>query len=484
MPASNQLQRSSKRCRVGDEYNWNIKMSPLQVDLDLVKKYNVAGPRYTSYPPATKFTDAISWNDLSGRIEANNQSDRDLSVYFHIPFCETLCWFCGCTTVITLNHDKGRDYIDYLGREVAQMKSRLNPARKAVQLHFGGGSPTFLRPEEIRRLGEIIHKHFAFSSDIEASVEVDPRRLTRDHLVALREIGFNRASMGVQDFNPAVQEAVHRIQPSAMTRQAIDWMRELGYTSINLDLIYGLPHQSVASFDETLDTVLDMQPDRLAVFSYAHVPWIKPAQKILEQQKHLPQAETKLEILKLVIEKLTSGGKYIYIGMDHFARPGDELAVAQRNRQLQRNFQGYSTRAGSDIYAFGMSSISQIPDAYWQNEKELPKYQEAVDAGRVPLHRAYLMTAEDKIRRETIMRVMCDLALDYAAMSRRLDIDFERHFSNELAALAPYVADNLVKQSASGFEITDTGRLFIRNIAMCFDNTLAPMGQRQHSRTI
>jgi oxygen-independent coproporphyrinogen-3 oxidase len=249
-------------------------------------------------------------------------------------------------------------------------------------------------------------------------------------------------------------------------------------------LIYGLPFQTPASFNETLDTVLEMKPDRLAVFSYAHVPWIKPAQKILEQQQHLPSAETKLALLKLVIEKLTERDQYVYIGMDHFARPGDELAVAQRNKQLQRNFQGYSTRAGSDIYAFGMSSISQIPEAYWQNEKELPAYQAAVEAGRVPLHRAYFLTGEDRIRRETIMRVMCDLSLDCDAMSRRLGIGFAAHFASELAALAPFEADGLIRRTASGFEVTDTGRLFIRNIAMCFDNTLAPAGERRHSKTI
>lgn len=458
-------------------------MSALHVDLDLVKKYNVAGPRYTSYPPATKFTDSFSKEELASCIEANNRQARDLSVYFHIPFCETLCWFCGCTTVITLNHDKGADYIDYLGREVAKMTPLLNPARQVVQLHFGGGSPTFLRPDEIRRLGGIIHRHFTFSPEIEASVEVDPRRLTREHLVALREIGFNRASMGVQDFNPEVQAAIHRIQPRELTQQAMDWMRELGFGSINLDLIYGLPHQTPASFDETLDTVLSMQPDRLAMFSYAHVPWIKPAQKILEQ-KILPPPETKLQVLKLVIEKLTANGRYVYIGMDHFARPDDELAVAQRNKQLQRNFQGYSTRSGSDIYAFGMSSISQIPDAYWQNEKELPKYREAVDAGRAPWSRACFVTAEDKIRRETIMRVMCDLSLDFAAMSRRLGIDFESHFAGEIASLAPFQADGLVERTPAGFNVTDTGRLFIRNIAMCFDNLLAPAGEQRHSRTI
>src|SRR5271154_337534 len=456
-------------------------MSTLKVDLNLVQKYNVAGPRYPSSPPATQFTDTFKWPTLEEKISANNSTPRDLSIYFHIPFCETLCWFCGCTTVITLNHDKGKDYIDYLGREVAKLAPRLNKDRKTVQLHFGGGSPTFLRPDEIRRLGEIIHKYFNFSPDIEASVEVDPRRLTREHMVALREIGFNRASMGVQDFNPKVQEAIHRIQPRAMTQQAMDWMRELGFGSINLDLIYGLPFQTPETFNETLDIVLEMKPDRLAVFSYAHVPWIKPAQKILEE-KILPTPESKLEVLKLVIERLTADDQYVYIGMDHFAKPNDELAVAQREKKLQRNFQGYSTRAGSDIYAFGMSGVSQMPDAYWQNEKEMPKWQAAVDAGKVPLHKAYFVTEEDNIRRETIMRTMCDLSLDFAAMSQRLGINFEQHFAPELAALAPFAADGLVKKTATGLEVTNFGRLFIRNIAMCFDNTLGAADERRHSK--
>jgi oxygen-independent coproporphyrinogen III oxidase len=459
-------------------------MSVLKVNLDLVKKYDVSGPRYTSYPPATKFTDTIAWPKLAEKISENNQSGRDLSLYFHIPFCETLCWFCGCTTVITFNHKQGDTYIDYLEREVVQMAKLLNPQRKVVQLHWGGGSPTFLSPDQIRRLGGIIHKHFTFSDDVEAGVEIDPRRLTRDHIVALREIGFNRASIGVQNFETKEQEAVHRIQPCEMTKQALDWMREFGFKSVNFDLIYGLPLQTVESFNRTLDIVLEMQPDRLAVFNYAHVPWIKPAQKILEQKRILPSAETKLRLLKNVIERLTENNRYVYIGMDHFARPDDELAVAQKKRQLQRNFQGYSTRAGADIYAFGMSAISQIPDVYWQNEKELPDYYAALDAGKVPLSRGYFMTDEDKIRRETIMRVMCDLSLDYAAMSQKLGINFAQHFANELAALAGFEADGLVHRSLSGLEITDTGRLFIRNVAMCFDNTLAPVNERKHSKTI
>ena len=458
-------------------------MSKLTVDLDLVQKYNVAGPRYTSYPPATKFTDAVKWPELAERILENNRTDRDLSLYFHIPFCETLCWYCGCTTVITLNHNQGSTYINYLDKEIAQMGTLLNPRRKAVQLHWGGGSPTFLNPDEIRRLGDSIHRHFTFSDDLEAGVEIDPRRLTRDHIAALREIGFNRASLGVQDFDPVVQESVHRIQPREMTEQVLGWVRELGFSSVNFDLIYGLPHQTVESFNRTLDIVLSLQPDRLAVFSYAHVPWVKPAQKILEH-KVLPPPEVKLQLLKAVIERLTENNRYVYIGMDHFARPGDELAVAQKRKQLQRNFQGYSTRAGADIYAFGMSSISQIPDAYFQNEKDLPKYYAALDAGQVPLVRGYLVTDEDKIRRETIMRVMCDLSLDYAAMSQRLGLNFPSHFERELESLAGFESDGLLRRSSTGMEVTDTGRLFIRNIAMSFDNTLAPVGERKHSRTI
>src|SRR2546426_48240 len=311
-------------------------MSSLRVDLDLVKKYSVPGPRYTSYPPATHFTNEIAPEVFVEKIRANNRSERDLSLYFHLPFCQTLCWFCGCTTVITTDQRKSGDYIKYLESEMDLMKPLLNPKREAVQLHFGGGTPTFSLPDEIRRLGEMIHSRFTFAPDIEAGVEVDPRRLTRDHLIALREVGFNRTSMGVQDNEAVVQEAVHRIQPFAMTKQTVEWMRELGFQSINIDLIYGLPYQTPESFARTLAETLSLKPDRFAVFNYAHVPWMKPAQKILEDRA-LPSPETKLELLKLTIEKLTSED-YVYIGMDHFARAEDELAVAQRRENFQPHF--------------------------------------------------------------------------------------------------------------------------------------------------
>src|SRR5216683_1428236 len=355
-------------------------MSSLKVDLDLVKKYSVPGPRYTSYPPATHFTNEIAPEVFVEKIRANNRSERDLSLYFHLPFCQTLCWFCGCTTVITTDQKKSGDYIGYLEREMDLMKPLLNPKRQAVQLHFGGGTPTFSLPDEIRRLGEMIHSRFVMAPDIEAGVEVDPRRLTREHLKALREVGFNRASMGVQDNDPVVQKAVHRLQPFEMTKQVVEWMRELGFQSINIDLIYGLPFQTPDSFARTLDEIVSLKPDRFAVFNYAHVPWLKPAQKTFKPEA-LPSPQTMLVLLKLTTEKLTSEG-YVYIGMDHFARAGDELAVSQHQKTLQRNFQGYSTRGGADIYAFGMSSISQADGIYWQNQKELPIYYGELDSGR------------------------------------------------------------------------------------------------------
>jgi oxygen-independent coproporphyrinogen-3 oxidase len=458
-------------------------MSQIKVDLDLVKKYNVAGPRYTSYPPATQFNTQTSAADIEAEIAHNNQGERDLSLYFHIPFCKTLCWFCGCTTVITNDQKQSNVYVGYLEKEMERMSQKLNPRRQVTQLHWGGGSPTFMTPDDIRRLGQAIHGRFKLAPDAEAGVEIDPRRMIFDHVTALREIGFNRASLGVQDFNPEVQKAVHRIQPPELTREVARWIREAGFTSLNIDLIYGLPYQTPETFEQTLDGVLEMKPDRFAVFSYAHVPWMKPAQKILENKSVLPTPETKLKLLKLVIEKLTGSG-YVYIGMDHFARETDELVSAQRNHTLQRNFQGYSTRSESDIYAFGMSAISQTANAYWQNLKELPEYYAALDLGEPLFARGYLLNDDDRLRRQTIMRLMCDLSLDYARMSRLLNLDFQKHFARELASYDDMVADGLLVQTATGLTVTDLGRLFIRNIAMRFDVYLPQMTERRFSRTI
>lgn len=457
-------------------------MNKITVDLDLVRKYNVPGPRYTSYPPATQFTDRVPVEEVQRSVRRNNAVAGDLSLYVHLPFCETLCWFCGCTTVITADYGKSATYVDYLGREMALMQPWLNPEREVVQLHFGGGSPTFCRPEHLRALGDSIRRHFRFAADLEAGVEVDPRRLTRDHLVALREIGFNRASMGVQDNNPAVQQAVHRLQPLEVTAQAVEWIRETGFRSLNIDLIYGLPFQTVASFEQTLDEILALKPDRFAVFSYAHVPWMKPAQKIV-QARVLPTPEVKFQLLKLTIEKLAAAG-YLYIGMDHFARADDELAVAQRRGTLQRNFQGYSTRGGADIYAFGMSSISQCDDTYWQNLKDLPAYYRALDAGRWPYARGYQLSADDRVRRQTIMQLMCNLVVDYAAMSDRLGLDFADYFAPELASLDDLEADGLVERRPDRLRVTELGRLLVRIIAMRFDAYLPKQNERRHAMTI
>jgi oxygen-independent coproporphyrinogen-3 oxidase len=454
-------------------------MNRLSVDLDLVRKYNRPGPRYTSYPTAVQFEDVTDPEALIEEIRENNASPRPLSLYFHLPFCETLCWFCGCTTVISGDHSRTRTYLDYLEREVDLNRDLLHPNSKAIQLHFGGGTPNYLAPDEIDRVGAIIRRSFTFDQDPECSVELDPRRLTREHVEAFARIGINRASIGIQDFNPEVQKAVNRIQPVELTEQAVTWLRKSGYHSINFDLIYGLPHQDEETFEKTIDRALEIAPDRFAIFNYAHVPWMKPAQKLLNV---LPTAETKLSMLKLVTEKLTSEG-YRYIGMDHFAKADDELTRAQESKTLQRNFQGYSTLAGADIYAFGMSSISQIDAHYRQNEKTLPEYYAALDENRLPISRAVRLTEDDRIRRTVIMKLMCDLELDYDQLGSDLGIEFEDYFSEGLKLLDQPEADGLIVRTESGLRVTDMGRLLLRNLAMGFDAYLDSATNR-FSKTI
>lgn len=455
----------------------------ITVDLDLVRKYDISAPRYTSYPTAVEFKDFAEPSPLLAHVDRSNRdASLPLSLYYHLPFCETLCWFCGCTTVITLNHKSSDAYLDYLEKEVAMLAPRVHPDRLVSQLHYGGGTPTFFQPNELKRLDALTRRYFNFAPHAELSVEVDPRRLSHAQVVALRESGFTRASLGVQDFNPQVQEAVHRIQPRALTEQTIAWLRAEGFTSINLDLIYGLPYQTVDTFRDTLEQVLELNPDRLAVFSYAHVPWMKPAQKILEREAALPTPETKLAMLKLITETLTSRG-YDYIGMDHFAKHTDELAVAQRARTLQRNFQGYSTRAGAEILAFGMSAISQTPYSYRQNHKTLTGYYATLDRNVPPVARGRELDEEDHRRREIIMRLMCHLSLDFAALSREFGFDFTARYAPEIARLQPLAADGLIALTPHGFAVTDLGRLLLRNIAVCFDAYYAAESKR-HSRTV
>lgn len=448
-------------------------------DLQLIEKYNRPGPRYTSYPPANHFRDYDDYTPLMRGVEEGN---APLSLYFHLPFCETLCWFCGCHQITTLDRDRGNDYLDLLEKELELFAQHLPEGREAVQIHFGGGTPNFFTSAQIDRLGAMIDRHFTFTADAEKSVELDPRRLTAEHVEAFARMGLTRASFGVQDSNPEVQKAIHREQPQAMNVSAMETLRAQGFDSVNLDLIYGLPLQTPESFSATLDEVLKLKPDRFAIFNYAHVPWMRPAQKLLERAG-LPDAETKMQLLKLCIERLTAEG-YVYIGMDHFALPDDELVGAQREQSLQRNFQGYSTRAGVEICGFGISSISQSSTGFRQNVKDLATYRGCLAKGKLPIAKGYELSDEDRMRADIIMRLMCDLALDYGAMSDKWSIDFEAHFAAALARLKEPAADGLLFWTDRGLAVTDRGRLFIRNLAMCFDAYLEPAEMGRYSETV
>ena len=447
-------------------------------DLNLIRKYNQPGPRYTSYPTAPHFSNDTDKAALAAQTESE---DSDLSLYFHIPFCRSLCWFCGCTKIITTQQDKADHYLDLMEKEIDLFLPRIKAGRKVKQLHFGGGTPNYLTPAQIDRFSAFLHDRFEFYPDAELATELDPRTLTQEHIDAFRRLGINRASMGVQDTKPEVQEAVHRIQTDEHNRNALEWLREAGITSCNLDLIYGLPKQTPDSFEHTLYDILEYSPDRLAVFSYAHVPWIMPAQKILEA-KDLPKPEAKIQMLEKIITILTNNG-YHYVGMDHFAKDKDELAIAQKNKTLQRNFQGYSTHGGVEICAFGMSSISQTSRSYRQNFKDITDYGQAVAAGNYPIDRGILLTDEDVLRRDLIMSIMCQLELDYTAKSAQHGIDIKSTFAESIASLKPMEDDGLLELKENSLEVTDQGRLFIRNIAMAFDAYL-DSGKAKFSKTV
>lgn len=448
------------------------------VDLEMLKRYDKPGPRYTSYPTAPKFTTGFDDTDFKAEIERTNESDRstDLSLYFHLPFCDTLCYFCGCTMIITRNRDRIDEYLGYIIKEIELVAGRIKPGRKVAQLHWGGGTPTYLDPEQIRRLFSAIRENFEFHPDAEIGVEIDPRGMTDKHLDALKDAGFNRASMGVQDFDLKVQQAINRLQSEELTRWAFDGLRARGFESINLDLIYGLPHQTVCSFEKTLERIIDISPDRLAVFNYAHVPWMKKHQSVIPEES-LPGPEEKLNILKATIERLTAEG-YAYIGMDHFAKPDDSLTQALHEKKLYRNFQGYSTKSGCDLYALGMSSISQLEDVYAQNVKDIPAYYQAIDAGRFATERGYRLTADDHIRRFVITRLMCDFELRKQDVEKRFDIVFDDYFAEALAKLEPMILDGLVEMPNGALEVTEMGQLLVRNIAMAFDKYLGEMEKK------
>jgi oxygen-independent coproporphyrinogen-3 oxidase len=450
--------------------------------LELLQKYSVPGPRYTSYPTAPYFHTGFGTAEWTEALAAP-AADRGLSLYAHIPFCDSLCYYCGCNMVATRDYSKTQPYLAALDQEMARTAARVDPTRVVRQLHWGGGTPTYLHPEDIRRLMDRMRRHFTLAADAEISCEVDPRELTYEHLAALRECGFNRLSFGVQDMDPDVQQAVNRIQSEFLIRQVLDWSRELGFSSINLDLIVGLPKQTVDSFRRTLERVSVWAPDRLAVFAYAHVPWMKKHQKLINEAD-LPDSATRLGLQQAVNEMLGAAG-YVNIGLDHFARPDDELVRAQQNKTLWRNFQGYTTHKDCDILAFGASSISQTADVYMQNEKSLKRYQERVAATGFAVERGLKLTRDDQIRRDAITRVMCDLELDFAAFGSEWDIAFADYFADALADLRPLAEDGLLEIAADRVNVTPSGRLFLRNIGMCFDRYLrdAASDQPRYSRT-
>jgi oxygen-independent coproporphyrinogen III oxidase len=458
----------------------------LQVDVGLLKKYDRPGPRYTSYPTAPLFNESFSADDYRRAIVDTNRPDSqsDLSLYFHFPFCDTLCYFCGCTMMVTRDRSRIEEYLKYLKKEIDLVAPLIAPERRVTQLHWGGGTPTHLTPDQLGDIAEYIRRSFRIDPNAEMSVEIDPRELTQSHLEVLRRAGFNRLSMGVQDFAPKVQESVNRIQSRELVSAVYQWAVDLKFESINFDLIYGLPFQTLASFKETVHETLKFKPDRIAVFNYAHVPWLKPHQKLVHPED-LPTPDQKLQILKMTIEELTSHG-YVYIGMDHFAKPQDELSRAQKEKSLYRNFQGYSTKSGADLYGFGMSSISHFGEIYAQNFKTLQEYYAALDKGRLATHVGYRMTEDDRIRKHVIIRLMCDLELEKKDVEQRFGIRFDEYFEGALIQLQQFADDNLVDILPGTIKIKGSGRLLLRNIAMCFDAYLEKMQKEKpiFSRTV
>jgi oxygen-independent coproporphyrinogen-3 oxidase len=444
---------------------------------NLIAKYNRPGPRYTSYPTALQFSPVA---DVEPYFEA--EASGPLSLYVHLPFCESLCWFCACTTVITCSRDRADRYLDSLEVEMGLLAERINASsREVMQVHLGGGSPSFLTADQLARLCDLLRKHFCIGEAAEMSAELDPRTLTEEKVKVLAKGGFNRASLGIQDIRPEVQKAVHRIQPDELNRECIRWIREAGIPALNIDLIYGLPQQTVTSFRDTLEAILEYDADRLAVFSYAHVPWVAPAQKILEK-KQLPDAESKFGMLLETLEFLTTHG-YRSIGMDHYAKLEDALCRALDEGGLHRNFQGYTTLSGLELCGLGMSSISQTDGAYRQNEKELEKWHAALAEGRLPLAKGYLLTPEDRLRREVIMTLMCSGTVDMKAVGEQFGVSFRDHFAAALEQLREPEEDGLIEVGESSLKVTARGRYLLRNLAMPFDATLRSE-PRRHAQTV
>ncbi len=437
--------------------------------LDFAKftKYSKPGPRYTSYPTALEFSDSFGYDEYVQKLKSQDQA-RPLSLYFHLPFCKNACYFCGCNVVFTSKEDKMLRYLEYLKRELKILSGYVNCNRQVIQMHFGGGTPTFFNAAQLEEVIKEIKSFFPnFVKDAEISCEIDPRHIDEDQMKVLSANGFNRVSFGLQDFNEKVQQAVHRIQPYAITKDAMDLARKYNMHSVNVDLIYGLPYQTLETFKETLDLALTLNPDRFAVFNYAHVPWMKKTMRKIDETT-LPLPDEKLQIMQYTINFLTSHG-YKMIGMDHFAKPEDELFKAIEKGELHRNFQGYTTKGGADLIGVGLTSIGEGVAHYAQNFKEMRDYEEAIDAGKLPFERGIALNEDDIIRQYVIMELMSNFKLDIKRFEKLFNIEFKKYFADAIEALKPFVADELLSMSDDFIECSETGTLLIRNIAMPFD---------------
>jgi len=451
----------------------------IEFDADLIKRYDKSGPRYTSYPTAVSFTPDFSEADYRNHARLSNQAGGPLSLYFHIPFCDTICFYCACNKIATKDYSKTPTYLEHLYKEMDMQAELFDASRVVEQLHWGGGTPTFLKHHEIEALMAYTRKTFNLLDDDSGdySIEIDPRSVSKETIKLLREVGFNRFSLGVQDVDEKVQKAVNRIQPIKDTQAIIDACRENDAHSVSIDLIYGLPLQTVDGFAQTLQRAIEMNPDRMSVFNYAHLPHIfKPQRRINADE--LPSSEEKLEILQQSIETLTDAG-YEYIGMDHFAKPDDELAIAQAEGSLHRNFQGYTTHAECDLVAMGVSSISSVHNSYSQNEKGIDGYYAAIQAGKLPIIRGLSLTADDVLRRGIIQQLSCHFKLDFKQVEQDHNLSFDNYFATELDELVPMQADGLLSLSDQGIEVTPKGRMLIRNICMVFDDHLRQQTTQQ-----
>lgn len=450
-----------------------MSRSRFQVDLDTVRRFDRPGPRYTSYPTAVEFHDGVDDKEYERRLARANgvAGQAPLSLYAHLPFCEHRCLFCGCHVVITPHLPVAEKYLEYVKVEIDRLAAQLPDRREVVQMHWGGGTPTYFSPDQLADLMARFREHFHFESGTELAIEVDPRVTSRDHLDRLVALGFNRLSMGVQDLTPEVQEAITREQTFEQTAGLLDYARKVGFTEgINLDLIYGLPKQKLETFETNLDQILGLRPDRVAVYSFAYVPWIKGHQKKLDRGT-LPSAELKLQLYLRAMERFLDAG-YEPIGMDHFALPQDELAVAAREGRLHRNFMGYTVMPASDMVAVGVSGIGEVQGAFFQNRKKLSTYYEALDAGRLPIEKGYVLDADDRIRQYVIQQIMCNFQVSKEEVARRFDIDFDLYFRRALDGLYELREAGFVELDEGVLRVREEGRLFVRNVCMAFDRYL------------